>query len=140
MFRFLKGIICKDETPLPSNKSSGSKDIIQKSAESSDNSKDYFVTLGRLQEAISTRNYEDAARLARENMHQILTFVQDTKRQFGSFDISSIPALEHGGTMLALAGDDNALKEMREIVSSIPELGHWIPFVNRNEERRRSRW
>jgi len=134
MFRFLKGIIGKDETPRSSNNNSGSKDIIQKSAESSDNSKDYFVTLGRLQEAISTRNYEDAARLARENMHQILTFVQDTKRQFGSFDISSIPALEHGGTMLALAGDDNALKEMREIVSSIPELGHWIPFVNRNEE------
>ena len=62
-----------------------------------------------MQEAVSRRDYERAARLARENLRQVLTFVRSTKRSYGSFDISSVPALEVGGTLLALVVDDEGL-------------------------------
>jgi len=90
--------------------------------------------MGKLKDAISKRDYRRAARLARENIQQIPTFVRSTQHEYGSFNISSVFALEHGGTMLALAGDDKGLKEMREIVRSIPELKSWSSSVDRHEE------
>ena len=98
--------------------------------------KTYFTTLGQLQEAVTKREYERAAGLARENMRQVSGFVQSTEREYGSFDISSIPALEQGGTMLALLGDTEGLKEMREIVGSLPALGSWRSVVDQHEKDR----
>jgi hypothetical protein len=136
MLRFLKRLLGIDEpsTPHLSDAHNGSRSIIRTSADTGNASSEYFASLGKLQEAISKRDYEHAARFARENMHQIPAFVRSTHREYGSFDISSIPAIEQGGTMLALAGDDEGLKEMREIVSSIPELESWSSFVDRHEE------
>ncbi len=100
------------------------------------NTSEYFVTLEKLQEAISKRDYERAARLVCQNMRQIAAFVRSTQREYGSFDISSVPALEQGGTMLALIGDDEGLKEMREIVRSIPELEPWCSAVDQHVDDR----
>jgi hypothetical protein len=135
MLRLLKRLFGKDVAPTRnlSDAGNGTQGIIQTSIDTG-NSSEYFATLSKLQEAISKRNCDDAARLARKNVRQIPNFVRSTQQEYGSFDISSIPALEEGGTMLALAGDDNGLKEMRQIVSSIPELAPWISFVNRHEE------
>jgi hypothetical protein len=94
------------------------------------------MTLGKLQEAISKRDYERAARLVLENMRQIAALVRSTQREYGSFDISSVPALQQGGTMLALIGDDEGLREMREIVRSIPELEAWCSAVDQHVEDR----
>src|SRR5438105_3820947 len=88
-------------------------------------SNSYFGTMAKLQEAISRHQYRLAARLARENLGQLLDFVSECSTEFGSFDISSIPVLQQGGTMLALAGDDVGLSEMRRVVSAIPELSRW---------------
>jgi len=75
-----------------------------------------------------------AARFTRENIHQISAFVRNTKQEYGTFDISTIPALEQGGTMLALEGDDQGLRAMRRIVISNPELNPWNSFINRHEQ------
>ena len=45
---------------------------------------------------------------------------------------SPIPALEQGGTILALAGDDDGLAEMRQIAESIPDLKPWADEVARH--------
>lgn len=90
-----------------------------------------------MQEAVSRRDYERAARLARENLRQVLTFVRSTKRSYGSFDISSVPALEVGGTLLALVGDDEGLAEMRRIVTSNRDLEPWVDTIEQHEEDRR---
>jgi hypothetical protein len=137
MLRLLKRLFgINDEAPTPqlSDARNESRSIIRTSINTGSFSSEYFATLGKLQEAISKRDYEHAARFARENMHQISAFVRSTQREYGSFDISSIPALQQGGTMLALSGDDKGLKEMREIVSSIPELESWSSSVDRHEE------
>jgi len=98
---------------------------------------DYFGTMGKMQEAVSKREYERAARLARENLGQVPAFVRFTNRSYGSFDVASVPALEVGGTILALMGDDEGLAEMYGIVTSNRDLEHWVDAMKQHEEDRR---
>jgi hypothetical protein len=137
MLSFLKQLFgleppLQGHSALP-NKSLG---LAQAPTTTQSNSSDYFATMGKLQEAISKRDYKQAANLARENMRQVSVFVRSTKREFGSFDISSIPALEEGGTVLALVDDTEGLKEMREIVRSIPELDPWLSAIEEHQKDR----
>lgn len=97
----------------------------------------YFATMAQMQAAISTHQYDLAARLARENLGQLAGFVRACSAEFGSFSISSIPCLQQGGTMLALAGDEAGLAEMEIVVHSIPELAPWLGVVGRHIEDRR---
>ena len=92
----------------------------------------YFRTMEKMQEAISKRNYEKAGRLVRENLEYIPSFVKEACAEYGSFDISSIPVLQQGGTILALLNDNEGLVRMREIVASMPELSPWIENVERH--------
>lgn len=96
----------------------------------------YFSTMAQMQAAISKRDYEGAARFVRENLQYISDWVRETRSQFGSFDIRSIPSIEQGGTVLALLGDDEGLARMREIVASVPERVAGIAFGPPGEWRR----
>ncbi|MBM3758245.1 MAG: hypothetical protein FJW38_30250, partial [Acidobacteria bacterium] len=100
-------------------------------------SSSYFATISLFRAAISQRDFVKAGRLIRENLEQICVLVEDMNRQFGSFGISSIPVLELGGTILALNGDDEALAEMKRIVSSTPELTPWASHVDRHYQDRK---
>jgi hypothetical protein len=100
-------------------------------------SNDYFTAMGQLQEAVSSREYLRAASVARRHLRQVPGFVRTWKREYGSFPVASIPVLEVGGTMLALAGDDEGLAEMRSLVASQPELEPWRSEVEQHIEDRR---
>lgn len=104
MLAFLKRLLGL-ETPSAqrlSNSSAESRTPAQALFTSQGSSGEYFTTLGKLQQAISSRDYQRAASLARENMRQIPALVKTTEREYGSFDIPSIPVFQQGGTMLAL--------------------------------------
>ena len=90
----------------------------------------YFESMSEMQAAISRRDYEAAARLVRENLSYIPEWVAEHRRQYGSFDISSIPSLDQGGKVLALVGDDAGISEMVRIVGSIPDLESWLTKVD----------
>ena len=81
----------------------------------------YYATMTDMQQAISTRDYRRAAGLALENMDQIPAWVRETQREFGDMP-PSIPALEAGGTMLAITGDQRGLERMQLLVAQMPEL------------------
>ena len=97
----------------------------------------YFDTLMQLQNEISKREYEKAGQSVRQNLDHLPGWVKEYRREFGSFKISSIPALEQGGTVLALLGDDTELDRMHEIVTSVPELQPWVEGVARHRDDRR---
>jgi hypothetical protein len=97
----------------------------------------YFDTMSRMQAAVSNRDFEGAARLVHENLRYIPNWVRETCSEYGSFDIRSIPALEQGGTVLALLADDEGLVRMQEIVASIRELEPWVEEVERHQHDRR---
>ena len=99
-------------------------------------SANYFATMGKMQEAIRTRNYERAAELVRDNLKQIPGWVREHCREYGSFDIRSIPAIEKGGRVLAFIGDDEGLVDMHNIVSSMPELRAWTKIVEEHQHDR----
>lgn len=136
MRHYLKRLLGIDESSSPHSidVSNRTTTNIRKPIETIDSSNKYFETMSKLQEAISNRNYEKAARFTRENIRQISAFVHKTKQEHGSFIISSIPALENGGTMFALNGDEEGLKEMQKIVSSHPALKPWNSTVTRHIE------
>lgn len=94
----------------------------------------YFETMGRMLEAISSRDYASAAALARKNLDELPSLVRSTKREYGSFDLQGIPGLEQGGTMLALAGDREALAKMKRILETLPELAPWKSEPQRHLE------
>jgi|GEM_PF-516812 len=90
----------------------------------------YYKEMTRMQEAVSNRHYAKAAEFARESLGHIPRWVNETKSEYGSFDIRSIPALEQGGTILALVGDNDALSTMKNIVSAVSELEPWAEQVD----------
>lgn len=94
----------------------------------------YFETMGRMLEAMSNRDYATAAALARKNLDELPALVRSTKREYGSFDLQGIPGLEQGGTMLALAGDREAVTQMLRVVGSLPDLAPWKDEPERHLE------
>ena len=92
----------------------------------------YFQTRERMDSAIFYRRYDAAAQFARENLDHIFDFVNDVILNRGRFDIPSVPALERGGTMLALADDSAGLERMREVVAAIPPLVSRIPAIEKH--------
>lgn len=105
-------------------------------SENSRSSDSYFSTMAQMQEAISKHDFERAARSVRENIQQLSEFVKGWRLEYGKFDISSIPGLEQGGTVLALIGDDAGISEMQQIVASIPDLKPWVDHVARHAQDR----
>jgi len=134
MGRFLKRLLGMDEaSELPQARPSQDGPR-SRGRDATGSSRGYFELLGQLQSALSQRNYGRAAQLARESLRELPALVRETKSEYGAFDIASIPALQHGGTAMALQGDLDGLREMRDVVESIPELRHWMPTVKAHEE------
>ena len=97
----------------------------------------YFDSMSQMQAALSKRDYGTAAELVRENLRCIPEWVKETVQDYGSFDIGSIPALQQGGTILALLNDQEGLTRMSEIVASVAELEPWAEKVERHLDDRR---
>ncbi len=125
----------RDELP----QSSTGEPVVERAPHSSQHrvSDAYFDTMSRMQTAVSQQNFEEAGQLVCRNLDYILVWVKETCREYGSFDIRTIPALQQGGTVLALLGDDQGLDRMREIVSSAPELQPWVEKVGQHQDDRR---
>lgn len=135
MLRFIKRIFGNHTAAANSQRADKTELVIDSSSRSQDHraSDAYFDTMSRMQAAISNRNYADAAQLVHENLQHLPAWVKETRRDYGSFDISSIPALQQGGTVLALVGDAEGLARMLEIVTSVPELEPWAEKVERHQ-------
>ncbi len=119
----------------------GKSDSVERSSKASDTVRggrggieEYYRLLGQLQTALSEHSYEEAADLAVKSLPTLPGLVKETKREYGSFDLKSIPALEHGGTALALRGDAAGLREMLAVVQKVEDLRDWVPVVESHIE------
>ena len=97
----------------------------------------YFDSMSQMQAAISERDYETAAGFVRESLRCIPEWVRETVQDYGSLHVGSIPALQQGGTILALLNDREGLRRMSEIVASVPELEPWAEKVEGHRHDRR---
>ena len=85
----------------------------------------YYFKCRGMQYAISQGDFERAGILARESLEYIAGFISETREAYGNFNIRSIPPLEQGGRILALAEDEEGLSRLEALVSAIPELDPW---------------
>lgn len=134
MGRFLRRLLGREEGFDTEPARSFQGGARSKASDATDDSRGYFELLGKLQSALSGHDYRLAARLTRESLQQLPALVRQTKGEYGAFDIQSIPALQHGGTAMALVGDRDGLRQMREVVESTPELRQWMATVRTHEK------
>jgi len=96
----------------------------------------YYETMAKLQRALSSQDFAAAAAAARENVRQIPQWVKEQREEYGGFLINSIPALEQGGTALALRGDDDGLNEICRVVDGSRELEPWRAAAEQHQKDR----
>ena len=139
MLRIIKRMFGNDEAAVDSRRAHETDLAVHHSFHSREHriSDAYFNTMSRMQAAVSNRDYKGAALLVRENLQYIPDWVKETSREYGSFDIGSIPALQQGGTVLALVGDTEGLVWMHEIVTSVPDLEPWAKEMERHHHDHR---
>jgi len=94
----------------------------------------YYDAMAKVQGAIAGRDFQRAAKMVRTSLDLIPGWVREQVRDYGPFQISSIPALQQGGTALALVGDADGLLRMRSLVASIPELAPWADGVTDHQQ------
>ena len=138
MLRLIKQLFGGDKKAIATERDDATQRVVRSSRPRTPNASDaYFDSMQRMQRAVSNRNFESAALHAHQNLRYITSWVKESRRECGSFDIPSIPALQQGGTVLALVGDDKGLARMQEIVASLEELEPWAEVVEQHLGDRR---
>jgi len=92
------------------------------------NNDEYFSSLGQIQDWQSKKEYSKMLKACEKSLPLLSKFVDNTKKEFGSFDISSIPAIEVGCRYWAAMNNTDALNKVLKIVQSVPEL--WDGWLN----------
>lgn len=94
------------------------------------NNDEYFSLLGQIQDWQSKKEYSKMLKACEKSLHLLSKFVDNTKKEFGSFDISSIPAIEVGCRYWVAMNNIDALNKVLKIVQSVPELEDgWLNLV-----------
>ena len=98
----------------------------------------YYRASDLLEKALRERDYERAALQVRKNLALIPRWLRELRRdRVYRTVIHSVPELERGGIVLALAGDAKGIARMRRLVATEPELAPWAARVERHDLARR---
>jgi len=89
----------------------------------------YFDLHARIEDAIRSDDYRTVASCVKNSIPLFQALVEETKRDYGRFDIQRSVAVDKGGRVLAAMGDIVGLKEMHRRLERIPELQDWRIFV-----------
>src|SRR6266849_931234 len=90
----------------------------------------YFQLSQEIETAQADKNYQVAIAAARETYRLLPAFVEDCKREYGKFDIGMSHAVHTVSTLMAVTGDREGLRALREVLSAVPELRDWIAAVD----------
>jgi len=95
---------------------------------------EYYALLDQAREACRTHDYNAELRAYRQSIPLLGALVNSTKRQYGAFDLSSIPPIEDDSRFMAVVDDVEGLRELRWAVSSKPELEPWTEYLDKAQE------
>jgi hypothetical protein len=116
-YRITKSVIDGQEYFVSKNKYSAANDT-------------YYSLLSHIQDWQAKKQYEKMLECCEKSLPLLEKFVSNVKKEFGSFDISSIPAIEVGCRYWAALCDKDKLEKVRKILSSVKELKiGWFGFV-----------
>ena len=89
----------------------------------------YFELSNRITGAKAEGDFGAAVRAALETYPLMPAVVEQMKKEFGRFDISTSHAVHTAGTLMAVIGDRHAIAELRQALDRTPELRDWLPFA-----------
>jgi len=91
----------------------------------------YFDLLGRIKDWRSKHKYDRMLKCCSASLRFLPNLVAQEKREYGSFQISSIPAIEVGCRYWAALGMRRQLEAVGAVVSDVPELRDgWLEVVD----------
>ena len=61
--------------------------------------------------------------------------IEQNKKDFGEFDITTLPAIELGAKLWSYQGNVEKIKEIEELINSYPELKPWQIHLDRAYKR-----
>jgi len=83
---------------------------------------EYYALLGKIQDWKSKKNYKKMLASCVKSLPLLPKLVENTKKEYGAFDISSIPAIEVGCRYWAAMNDKATLEVVKQVVASVAEL------------------
>jgi hypothetical protein len=89
----------------------------------------YFDLIEKIRGEKSKRDFRQLLRFCEESLHLIPALVAEEKRQYGEFNIASIPAIEVGLKYWAALGDLGKIQTVERMIDSLPELKPWVEEV-----------
>lgn len=93
--------------------------------------RNYFDLLEALQTSISERKYNKAADAARKSIPLIRDWLSDPRGEGERMDIR-IPALQQGGTMMAITGGQTGLEQLSSLINEFQFLDEYRPDAEKH--------
>ena len=95
----------------------------------------YFSLLERIERARAQKRYYQALELSLEAVKWLPQLVKDTTKEFGRWDIISLPPLAYANKYLSVLRRRDDLRRIRTLLESVPELTEWLSEVDHALER-----
>ena len=95
----------------------------------------YYASFDVMQQAIRTHRYGELLRLASASTELVPALVRETKREYGNFELGSIPPIEHLCRFAPLRSDEARLLAARAVIERIPEVASWVEQIDEASTR-----
>ena len=90
----------------------------------------YYSLMESMEQACSKMQYDQAIEVSLKAIEEIPQLVRDTVREYGQWDIKSLPPLEFACNYLPVMCRHDDLQHIREIIQSLPKLAYWRDEVD----------
>jgi len=91
----------------------------------------YYTLLEKINEAKGKKDFQSMLSYCEQSISLIEPLINECKREYGVFDIKSIPAIELGSMFFAIYSDNKSLLMMQEVVEYFPELAPWKETIEK---------
>ncbi len=85
----------------------------------------YYTFLDKINECKRKKDFDSMLMHCQLSISLLEPLINETKREFGTFDIKSIPAIEVSSIFHAIYGEKGQLLNLKEIVEYFLELEPW---------------
>lgn len=93
----------------------------------------YFELGEEIEHSKGDGDFRRAIRAARDTFVILPDFVHEWVQEYGAFDIVTSHAIHTGGTLMAVMGDHDGIRELRSVLQRIPELAQFLPAADQVE-------
>jgi len=87
----------------------------------------YFELSSIIEQAKADGNFRGAIRAARDTYPVLPAVVRQMKKEYGSFDLRRSHAVHTASTLMAVMGDREGIRELRNALTATRELRDWLP-------------